>query len=89
MLYLVSYELYDPDRDYSGLFEELKAHGDWLQLMRSVWLVSTDEDAALIFNRLGPHVDKGDSLMVIKAGADYRGWLSEEAAAWLAGHTGA
>ena len=41
MIYAVNYDLRQPYRDYSGVFEAIKSCGDWWHFLESTWLVDS------------------------------------------------
>lgn len=83
MLFVVSYDLRKPGQDYSGLLEQLKNSGAWWHYLDSTWLINTSDSAAELYNRLAPHLDRGDSLLIIEAGRNIGGWLPEKAWKWI------
>ena len=83
MVYVVSYDLRKPGRDYTGLFEEIKRSRAWWHYLESTWLVSTNENANSIYTRLAPHLDENDSIIIIQAGTDRQGWLPKKAWEWI------
>ena len=68
MVYVVSYDLRKPGKDYIGLTEQLQASPGWWHYLASTWLISTSESATQLYNRLVPHLDKDDSILIIEAG---------------------
>jgi len=83
MVYVVSYDLRKPGKDYIGLTEQLQASHSWCHYLASTWLISTSESATQLYNRLVPHLDKGDSILVIEAGNHMYGWLQKDAWEWI------
>lgn len=82
-VYCVSYDLNKAGQDYEGLYGALKEFPDWWHYLDSTWLVSTNESAYAIFDKLHQHLDENDSLLIVQVGKDYSGWLSEEAWEWI------
>ncbi len=82
-VYVVSYDLRKPGRDYKGLSDELQRLPGWWHYLESTWLVSTQEDANQLYNRLREHLDVDDSILILQAGTDVQGWLPEEAHKWI------
>ena len=82
-VYVVSYDLRKPGRDYKGLSEELQSSPSWWHYLDSTWLIATSESAGKLYNRLVPHLDEGDSILVIQAGSDRQGWLPKDAWTWI------
>ncbi len=83
MIYAVNYDLKQPGRDYSGLYEAIKGCGAWWHFLGSTWLVDTSLDAAGIWKRLEPHIDKNDRALVIGVTRNYSGWLPKDAWDWI------
>ena len=82
-VYVVSYELRNTSLDYRNLFEELERSAGWWHYLDNTWLVSTDESATQLYNRLAPYLDGGDSLLIVQAGRDVQGWLPDDAWKWI------
>jgi hypothetical protein len=75
-LYLVSYDIREPNHDYSSLFARLRAlHAE--QVLPTVWLVSDSEGQAkdIATSLWAKHLQPGDSLLVQEAGSD-AGWAN-------------
>ena len=81
--YLVSYDLKKPDRNYQGLFGVLMKFSGWWHFLESTWLIKTEEDANSIFEKLKPHIDQDDSLLIIMVHNDYQGQLPKKAWDWI------
>jgi len=86
MVYVVSYDLSKPNRNYEDLYEELKKSGSWWHYLESTWLIYTNESASELYNRLSKHIDKDDRLLIIEAGRERQGWLPEKAWEWIRKH---
>jgi hypothetical protein len=83
MIYAVNYDLKKPGQDYSGLHDAIKSCGVWWHYLASTWLVDTSLDATGIYNRLKPHLDPNDYMLVIRVARDKQGWLPQEAWDWI------
>lgn len=83
MIYAINYDLKKQGQDYSGLYEAIKTTGAWWHYLGSTWLVDTALDADQIVQRLGPHCDGNDKLLVIRMGSDRQGLLPQEAWEWI------
>lgn len=65
--YMIGYDLNRPGQDYKDLIEEIKKVGsDWWHCLDSTWIVKTDKTATQIRDRLKPHIDRNDELLVAK-----------------------
>ncbi|MCK5283572.1 MAG: hypothetical protein KAK00_09280 [Nanoarchaeota archaeon] len=82
-LYTISYDLGKPNRDYGGLFDELKKFDNWWHYLESTWIIKTSKEPNEIFDKLKPHLDNDDNLLVIEAGKKSQGRLSQKAWDWI------
>lgn len=89
MVYLITYDLNRPGQNYESLYKAIKSYGSWAKPLESTWLIDTREKANQISDRLRPHIDKNDSLLVTEIGNDRAGWLSKEIWNWLDGRKAA
>ena len=85
MIYAVNYDLKQPGQNYSALYNAIQSCGDWWHFLDSTWLVDSALTAAGIWDRLAPHVDGNDRVLVIGVTRDYEGWLPREAWNWING----
>ncbi len=81
--YSINYDLKAPGRDYSGLFEAIKQSPKWWHFLDSTWIVVTEENVGQVWERLAPHIDRNDYLLVIEVRATSQGWLPKEAWDWI------
>jgi hypothetical protein len=82
-VYNVSYDLNKSGKDYKGLHDELKKTSDWYHLLDSTWLLYTAESADQIWQRLKPHIDKDDFILIIQVTNNKQGWLVQDAWDWM------
>lgn len=82
-IYNINYDLNNLGQNYNALIEEIKKSSGYCKIMKSTWLVSTNENAAQLADRLLTRMDKNDVLFVSKVDADHSGWLREEAWNWI------
>ena len=85
-VYVVSYDLRKPGKDYKGLSDELQRSPGWWHYLDSTWLILTSESADQLYNRLRVNLDGNDSILIVQAGTDVQGWLPEEAHKWIQQH---
>lgn len=85
MLLLISYDLRQPDRDYTKLYETIKKAGNsWWHYLESVWIINTDISVDECVNLLLSNIDKNDLLFVVDITDKKRqGWLPSRAWEWL------
>jgi len=84
MVLLISYDLNRPGQNYTSLHEEIKKAETWWHHLESVWIIETDLTPQQWYNRLAPHIDRSDNLIVFEIGRNYFGWAPQEAWDWLA-----
>lgn len=80
---LVCYDLKKPDRDYTGLYQALKRASTWWHYLDSCWLLKTSLSPEQWFERIKPHIDDKDFVLIIGVQKDYSGWLPEKAWDWI------
>jgi hypothetical protein len=63
-LYIVTYDLSNPGRNYEILLKKIKAHYAWARLGGSSYLILTEQTATQIRDNLTTVLDINDSLYV-------------------------
>ena len=81
--YSITYDLSAPNRDYSGLYEEIKELGSWWHYLESTWIVVTDKTAKEIWKDLASSIDKDDRLLIIELRNNMHGWMPTKAWDWI------
>lgn len=74
MVYLVSYDLGKPLRDYEALDKKIRAYASWAKPLQSVWFIKTSDNITTVKNDLYSVMDKDDELLVIEV---KRHWSTE------------
>src|SRR5690242_19808780 len=84
-LLLVTFSLRNQLKDYDSFFVTLRGNASqWCHYIEQTFLVRTPYDVQEFCNRLYPHMEKTDSLLVVKMdGAQRQGWLPQEAWDWM------
>ena len=83
MICSINYDLKKPGRNYEELYTAIKSCGVWWHYLGSTWLLDTSLTAKQVWDRLSPHIDTNDRVLVIGVTQDYEGWLTSEAWEWL------
>lgn len=84
MVYLITYDLRVPGRDYISLYNTIKEYGDWQHPVESTWFISSNLQADDIYNHLFQFIDKNDRLLVIQVNqTNKQGWLAKSFWDWL------
>ena len=81
-VYCVSFTSTRLAPNHAAFCKELKRSSDWWQCLDSTWLILTAETASQLFDRLKPHLDSSDRVLVIGVTQDYSGWLTPDAWIW-------
>lgn len=79
----INYDLKQPGRDYTGLFDAIKQSSKWWHYLDSTWIVQTTEGANEVYQRLRAHIDDNDFLLVIEVRDNSQGWLPKDAWDWI------
>jgi hypothetical protein len=83
--YAICYDLNRPGQNYAGLIDAIKALANgWFHNLDSTWIVNTALSAVDIRDKLRPHLDTSDELLVMACGAP-AAWtgFSSSASQWL------
>lgn len=82
---LVGYDLNRPGQNYAGLIAALKAVPLWWHHLDSTWLLRTEETHLQLRDRLLPHIDVGDELLVIDVSGQAAAWMGfdERGSQWI------
>ena len=83
MILLVTYDLKTSGKNYTPLYDALKAQGKWWHYLASTWLLDTERSPKDVYDVLAPHIATKDSLMVIQVVAPYWGYLPKKAWEWI------
>ena len=85
MLVLITYDLNKSGRDYSSLYESIKACGDhWWHYLQSIWIVHTSLSPQQCYERIRDNIDDQDHLFIVDiTGQTRQGWLPSKAWSWL------
>lgn len=84
MIYLISYDLNEPNKDYKALYEEIKTAPGWAHIMESVWLISTSKTIEHWSDKLREVMDDNDQVFVVDiTGQARQGWLKTTHWEWI------
>jgi len=68
--YMIGYDLYRPGQNYDDLFEAIKSVANgWWHCLDSTWIVKSSLTPVQIRERLKPHLDSNDELLVALIGS--------------------
>ena len=82
--YIITYDLSTPGRNYSALYDLIRAYGGYAHITESSWAVVTNSTAEEVRNTLQAAIDSNDKLFVgtLRAPAAWTG-LDDERTNWL------
>ena len=89
MILQITYELKDPDRNYSDLFSEIEALGAAIHFLKDSWWVEMNDsidatEIENILNRLRLHMGENDLIHIIDiTDKTTNGWLARTSWEWL------
>ena len=80
MIYMITYDLKSPGQNYEKVIETIKdcSNGVWCTYWKSSFLIKSSKTVNQIFEKIQPHLDPNDKLLIIKVAHNYQGWLSED-----------
>lgn len=64
--YMVGYDLNRPHQNYAELIQAIKdaSNGSWWHHLDSTWIIRSELSAVQIRDRLTPHIDSNDEILV-------------------------
>jgi len=83
MIVSINYDLKRPGQNYAALYDAIKKCGSWWHFLGSTWLVDTSLSAKGVWDRIAPHLDKNDFVLVIGVTRNYQGQLPQDAWDWI------
>ena len=83
MLYLISYDLYAPGKNYTPLICAIHAYCDWAKIGQSCWLIRSESTATQIRDNLGTYLDINDTLFVCSIDSWASQNFCDDVIAWL------
>lgn len=62
-VFLISYDLNNPEQDYNKLFQAIKIYGKWSHRLDSTWIIETSSSLKTVADDLVNHIDKNDKIL--------------------------
>jgi len=63
-IFLISYDLSKPERDYESLITIINTFDKPIRILKSVWLIESNDTTTMIYDALRNHIDRDDTLFV-------------------------
>lgn len=78
-VYMITYDLNNTGKKYNEVIQAIKdaSTGAWCTYWKSAYLIKSYLTANQVSDKITPHLDKDDRLIVIEVKNNYQGWLSE------------
>jgi hypothetical protein len=81
-VFIVTYDLRRPGKDYEPLLKAIRRYTH-CHALKSAFFIDTTEDRLVIRDKLKAHVDENDQLYVMKLAGDWATTRSELCTQWL------
>jgi hypothetical protein len=83
-IYLVSYDLRQPGRNYAALYDAIRSYDSWAHVMESTWAIATTSSASQVRDHLLSKMDANDRLIVSRQSGE-AAWhnLVADVSSWL------
>lgn len=81
MVYMITYDLNSPGQNYEDVIQAIKdaSTGVWCTFWKSSYLIKSNLTTAdKVFEKIQPHLDKNDRVLVIEVKNNKQGWLSND-----------
>lgn len=84
-IYIISYDLTNPGRDYEALSNAIKSYGNWWHQTGSTWVIASDTtSSSAIRDYLKQFTDSNDKLFVAKLSGEWAAFgFSREEYDWI------
>ena len=79
-VYMITYDLNSKGQNYEDVIQSIKDAytGAWCSYWKSSYLIKSNLTVQQVSDKITPHLDSNDRLIVIETKANYQGWLSEK-----------
>lgn len=84
-VYVISYDLKSPGRNYSELYRRIKSYSGWAHIVESTWAVVSTQTSVQVRDYLSSALDSNDRLFVgvLRAPAAWTDSIPDEVSRWL------
>lgn len=79
-VYMITYDLNSEGQNYEKVIQSIKdaSTGAWCSYWKSSYLIKSYLTAQQVSDRITPHLDANDRLIVIEVKKNYQGWMTAE-----------
>lgn len=80
MVCMITYDLNKAGQNYEKVIQAIKnaSTGVWCTFWKSSYLIKTNLTPQQITDKIKPHLDSNDTLLVIEVKQNYQGWLEKD-----------
>lgn len=84
MIYLITYDLKKPGKDYESLHNTLKTSVSWWHYLDSTWIIKTEQSVDYWSEKIRDVIDGNDNFLIVEITKQKRqGWLPKKAWEWI------
>ena len=79
-VYMITYDLNSEGQNYDDVIKAIKdaSTGAWCTYWKSSYLIKSNLSVQQVTDRITPHLDNNDCLLVIEVKQNYQGWLTDK-----------
>ena len=78
-VYMITYDLNSTGQKYNDVIKAIKdSSAAWCSYWKSSYLIKSSLTVEQISDKITPHLDNNDRMIVIEVKNNYQGWLSEK-----------
>ena len=79
-VYMITYDLNSEGQNYDDVIKAIKdaSTGAWCTYWKSSYLIKSNLSVQQVTDRITPHLDSNDRLLVIEVKQNYQGWLTDK-----------
>lgn len=79
-VYMITYDLNSAGQKYDEVIKAIKdsSTGVWCTYWKSSYLIKSHLTVNQVSDKITPHLDSNDRLIVIEVKNNYQGWLAED-----------
>lgn len=83
--YIISYDLNTPGQKYDKIISTIKEDisGAWSKYLESTFLITSQYTPQEMIDKLKPHLDKTDRMMIFEVLDNKSGWLTQKQWDWI------
>lgn len=77
--YMITYDLNSKGQNYDKVIKAIKDSSlSWCTFWKSSYLIKSSLTANQVSDKITPHLDSNDRLIIVEVKNNYQGWLTED-----------